>query len=90
MPIRIPISRLDPEVVTFLAGCAEATPTDFVLEPGSECAKAARHMMRQRQASRGLGDTMTKITGAIGIPPCRGCIKRAVKANRRFRYGRTA
>lgn len=32
-------------------------------------------------ASRGLGDTIAKITSAVGIKPCGGCKKRQEKLN---------
>ena len=37
--------------------------------------------------SRGLGDTIAKITRAVGIRPCSGCKKRQAALNRRFPYG---
>ena len=36
--------------------------------------------------SRGLGDTVAKITRAIGIKPCGGCKKRQRILNERFPY----
>lgn len=37
--------------------------------------------------SRGLGDTIAKVTKAIGIKPCGGCKKRQEKLNELFPYG---
>jgi hypothetical protein len=36
--------------------------------------------------SRGLGDTIAKITSAVGIKPCGGCKKRQAALNERFPY----
>ena len=36
--------------------------------------------------SRGLGDTIAKLTNAVGIKPCGGCKKRAEKLNRLIPY----
>ena len=43
---------------------------------------------RQRDSSEGLGDTIKKLTSALGIEPCEGCRKRADKLNQRFPYNR--
>lgn len=40
----------------------------------------------QDQASRGLGDTIAKITSAVGIQPCGGCQQRQEALNRMFPY----
>lgn len=37
--------------------------------------------------SQGLGDTLTKITTAVGIRPCGGCKRRADWLNKAFPYG---
>ncbi len=37
-------------------------------------------------SSRGLGDTVAKITKAIGIKPCGGCKERQKKLNEMFPY----
>jgi len=37
--------------------------------------------------SRGLGDTVAKITSAVGIKPCGGCKKRQEAMNKAFGYG---
>lgn len=37
-------------------------------------------------ASRGLGDTVAKITAAVGIKPCGGCKERQAKLNRVLPY----
>jgi hypothetical protein len=36
--------------------------------------------------SRGLGDTVAKLTKSIGIVPCDGCKKRQSKLNKLFPY----
>lgn len=38
--------------------------------------------------SRGLGDTIAKMTSAIGIKPCGGCKERQKKLNEKFPYRR--
>jgi hypothetical protein len=38
--------------------------------------------------SRGLGDTIAKVTAALGIRPCGGCKKRQATLNRMVSYGR--
>lgn len=37
--------------------------------------------------SRGLGDTIAKVTSAIGIKPCGGCKKRQELLNKLIPYG---
>jgi hypothetical protein len=39
--------------------------------------------------SRGVGDTIAKVTRAIGVKPCGGCKKRQEALNRIFPYERT-
>jgi hypothetical protein len=39
-----------------------------------------------RQPSKGAGDTIKKVTTAIGIKPCGGCQKRAELLNRLIPY----
>gem|GEM_PF-3352779 len=38
--------------------------------------------------SRGLGDTIAKVTKVVGIKPCGGCRKRQKKLNEMFPYRR--
>ena len=38
--------------------------------------------------SRGLGDTIAKVTKAIGVKPCGRCKKRQEALNKRFPYGK--
>jgi hypothetical protein len=40
------------------------------------------------QPSRGLGDTVAKITSAVGIKPCGGCKDRQATLNKRVPYKR--
>jgi|TARA_Y100000310_G_C20323051_1_gene641688 hypothetical protein len=37
--------------------------------------------------SRGIGDTVKKVTNAVGIPTCNKCEERRKKLNRMFPYG---
>ena len=39
------------------------------------------------QTSRGLGDTIAKVTSAVGIKPCGGCKERQKKLNELIPYG---
>lgn len=39
-----------------------------------------------KKPSEGLGDTIAKVTTAIGIKPCKGCKKRQAKLNKLFPY----
>ena len=41
---------------------------------------------KEQMKSRGLGDTIAKMTKAVGIKPCGGCKKRQEKLNKRFPY----
>lgn len=38
------------------------------------------------QPSRGLGDTVAKLTSAVGIVPCGGCKQRQAKLNKMIPY----
>lgn len=40
----------------------------------------------EKKKSKGLGDTVAKITKAVGIKPCGACKKRQKKLNRLFPY----
>jgi hypothetical protein len=40
----------------------------------------------EQKISRGVGDTVAKITSAVGIKPCGGCKKRQQKLNEFFPY----
>lgn len=42
--------------------------------------------VRHNCKSRGLGDTVAKITKAIGVKPCGRCKKRQEKLNEKFPY----
>lgn len=39
------------------------------------------------QPSRGLGDTLAKLTHAVGISPCGGCLERQAAVNKLLPYG---
>jgi len=43
------------------------------------------HQKGQKK-SRGLGDTIAKISKAVGIKPCGGCKKRQAKLNKLLPY----
>ena len=40
----------------------------------------------KKEPSKGLGDTVKKITDKMGIKPCGGCNRRRKKLNRLFPY----
>ena len=42
----------------------------------------------QIKKSKGLGDTIAKITKAVGIKPCKPCEERRKKLNKLFPYKR--
>jgi hypothetical protein len=42
--------------------------------------------LTNRQKSKGLGDTIKKVTNAMGIKQCGGCKRRQEKLNRLFPY----
>ena len=44
------------------------------------------HTPRDPDKSRGLGDTVAKLTKAVGIKPCGGCAKRQAKLNNLVPY----
>lgn len=39
-----------------------------------------------KEKSKGLGDTVAKITKAVGIKPCGKCKKRQARLNKMFPY----
>ncbi len=44
------------------------------------------HVMCSSSPSKGLGDTIAKITKKLGIKPCSGCKDRQKKLNQMFPY----
>lgn len=42
--------------------------------------------MKEKQTSKGLGDSIKKFTEALKIPQCSACKKRQEKLNRLFPY----
>ena len=55
---------------------APTSPRDLIV-PGTE-----------PPASRGLGDTIAKVTKKLGVKPCQGCKKRQKKLNEMVPYKR--
>jgi len=43
-------------------------------------------LRRKHGLSVGLGDTVAKVTKAIGLKPCKGCRKRQAKLNKLLPY----
>ena len=58
---------------------ANLAPEDFPLH----CVCGVRYEFGK---SRGLGDTVAKITKAVGIKPCGGCAKRRKAMNKIFPF----
>ena len=46
------------------------------------------YIMDKKEKSKGLGDTIAKITDAVGIKKCKGCEKRQKILNKKFAYKR--
>jgi hypothetical protein len=42
--------------------------------------------MKEKPKSKGLGDTIKKVTDKLGIPQCPACQRRQKKFNRLFPY----
>ena len=59
--------------------CKWTYPIESEKPPRQNCPKAP---------SRGLGDTIAKITRKLGIKPCGGCKRRQKKLNKLFPYRR--
>jgi len=59
---------------------ADLAPEDFPLR----CGCGARY---EKIASRGLGDTIAKITHSVGLATCGNCEKRRKKLNALFPWG---
>ncbi len=58
---------------------ADLAPEDFPMH----CVCGVRYEVGK---SRGLGDTVAKITKAVGIKPCGGCAKRRKAMNKIFPF----
>lgn len=43
-------------------------------------------MARMKGNDKGAGDTIKRVTAAVGVKPCGGCQKRAEALNKRFPY----
>lgn len=43
-------------------------------------------MTKKEEPSKGVGDTVKKVTEKLGIPQCNACKKRQNKLNRLFPY----
>jgi len=54
--------------------------------PASIVTVSSRPAAKKAKPSRGFGDTIAKMTTALGIKPCGGCKKRQEKLNRAFPY----
>ena len=76
--------------------CPHGKPWGWTAEPGAVVVahgadfrppgRVRRWLAGWRRPSRGLGDTIAKLTGAFGIQPCGGCKGRQSWCNRTFPY----
>jgi hypothetical protein len=73
----IPLS--DPRAAE-LKDCGTERDGRLVIDRDGECYKT------WRRRSRGLGDTIAKITSAVGIKACGGCKKRQARLNELVPY----
>ena len=67
----------------------ETQPDGSIKCPACGATRPAGRPAPQRRCpavSRGLGDTIAKITKAVGIKPCKGCKKRQKWLNEKFPY----
>lgn len=55
--------------------------------PDFACPQGKPFTKREPAPSRGLGDTIARITKAVGIKPCGGCQKRRAMLNALVPYG---
>jgi hypothetical protein len=53
---------------------------------GGEAKLVGKAKAKRIGGSRGLGDTIAKVTSAVGIKPCGGCKERQEKLNRLVPY----
>jgi len=72
---------------TSKAAASKSKPVEDIPVEGAELLKISD--LKEESASsvsEGLGDTVAKITGALGIKECESCIKRKAILNRMFSY----
>lgn len=84
------------EYIDDLRTCAlEVTEADMSFDADGACYQALLAKYRAKpaiimpvavQRSRGVGDTIARITTAVGIKPCGGCAKRQAALNKMFSY----
>ena len=60
----------------------------FIREDGRDRVLfSSNHIMtKKEEPSKGVGDTVKKVTEKLGIPQCNACKKRQKKLNRLFPY----
>lgn len=76
---------MPPEPFVRLNSKVKACPTCGVRVPLS-IVEPLYHNCRPPEQSRGIGDTIAKITTALGIKPCGGCKERQAKLNKILPY----
>lgn len=75
--------------------CACADGADIITHadadycPHPEGARFGNGRIPRGWKSRGLGDTLAKITSGVGIKPCRSCKERLIDYNERAPYRST-
>ncbi len=84
-----------PTYETEARNCGTIDGDSITFDRDSECfkklleAKEADKPKIDAAPSRGLGDTIAKITSAVGIKPCGGCAKRRAILNKIVPYKQT-
>jgi len=69
---------------------SEQTALDLLALPEEKLTSQQKEVvavLRVRRPSKGLGDTIAKVTEAVGIKPCGGCKKRQARLNKLVPYG---
>ena len=64
------------------------TACSLGLFKGKPTRKDCANCSKYEGVSRGLGDTVAKITKKVGIKPCGPCMKRRQKLNKAFSYAK--
>ena len=75
------------KIEEFIRNLKGQKPTDEQRrELAALIARKNKEVTEQAQKSRGLGDTIKKVTNALGIKQCGACKKRQAKLNAMFPY----
>jgi hypothetical protein len=80
--MKIRIKDIPPARLDEYRRCSTADDGEFLeIDQTTRC---YRRLFRTK--SRGFGDTISKLTHALGIPECGGCAKRRGQINKIFPY----